>query len=171
MSEEQLSRRQEIASLYARYGATVHRRCHYVLRDDEAARDATQEVFVKVMRSIEAFRHDASPLTWILRIATNHCLNLRAAKQAAWHERFLVYSKQVREEAEGRSDHLERTEAVRRLIGKLDRETAQIAIHYHVDEMTQDEIAEAIGRSKPTIRKRLSKFLRVAKKELGHDFA
>ena len=82
------SSRQEIAALYVRYGPIVSRRCRFLLRDAEAAEDAMQEVFVKVMRAIEQFRGEASPLGWILKIATNHCLNVIAARDAAWRERY-----------------------------------------------------------------------------------
>src|SRR5687768_7114070 len=87
-----LSRREEIAALYGRYGAQVGKRCRYLLRDPEAARDATQEVFVKVMKNLDEFRRDSSPLTWIIRIATNHCLNVIAAQRAGWHQRYKAYA-------------------------------------------------------------------------------
>lgn len=167
--KREISPRAEIAELYTRYGATVVTRCRYLLRDEEAARDAAQEVFVKVMRSIESFRQDASPLTWMLRIATNHCLNLIAAQKARWHDRFKQYAQHKEEEEGSRGSALERARMVRDLLARLDVETQQIAVHYFVDEMTQDEIALALGRSLPTIRKRLEKFRRVARKELGDD--
>jgi RNA polymerase sigma-70 factor (ECF subfamily) len=52
---------------------------------------------------------------------------------------------------------------------KLDLETQEVAVHYFVDEMTQEEIALLLGRSLPTIRKRLEKFRRIAQKELGDE--
>ncbi len=164
------SKRQEIAEIYRRYGPVVSRRCRYLLRDPEAARDATQEVFVKVMRAFHTQRPDASPLAWVLTIATHHCLNVIAARDAAWRQRFVrteTLAREVAEEASG--ELLVRAEQVRRLLGKLDDETQQIAIHYYVDEMTQEEIGQALDRSLPTIRKRLAKFQRVAQRELGHD--
>ena len=45
---------------------------------------------------------------------------------------------------------------MQKLLAKLDLETQQAAIHYFVDEMTLDEVAAAIGRSIPTVRKRLA---------------
>lgn len=164
------SKRQEIAEIYLRYGPVVGRRCRYLLRDPEAARDATQEVFVKVMRSIDTHRPESSSLAWVLTIATNHCLNTIASRDAAWRQRFVLQetlAREVAEEASGES--LVRAEQVRRLLGKLDEETQQIAIHYYVDEMTQEEIGQVLDRSLPTIRKRLAKFQRVAQRELGHD--
>jgi DNA-directed RNA polymerase specialized sigma24 family protein len=50
---------------------------------------------------------------------------------------------------------------VRKLLGRCDLETQAIAIHYHVDEMTLDEVAALLGRSVPTVRKRLGDFARI----------
>lgn len=162
------ARRAEIAELYTRYGSTVLSRCRYLLRDEEAARDAAHEVFVKVMRALDELRNDASPVTWILKIATNHCLNVIASNRAKWHERFRRY----REHEEATREigvAVEKAKMVRDLLEKLDEETQAIAVFYYVDELTQDEIAAATGRSLPTIRKRLEKFQRIAKRELGDD--
>jgi RNA polymerase sigma-70 factor, ECF subfamily len=163
------SRRETVADLYRQYGHLVRSRCYFLLRDDEAARDAAQEVFVRVMRSIDGFRQDASPSTWILKIATNHCLNVIASQKAKWRDRFQQYMTHLDEEGLLAGVDPEKARLVTQLLSKLDRETQQVAIFYHVDEMTQEEIASALGRSLPTVRKRLAKFKRVARKELGHD--
>ena len=54
---------------------------------------------------------------------------------------------------------------VRKLLGRCDLETQAAAIHYHVDEMTLDEVATLLGRSVPTIRKRLEDFARICGRE------
>ena len=46
-------RQQRAAELYRQWGPAVYRRCLKLLRDPEAARDATQEVFVKLVRDLE----------------------------------------------------------------------------------------------------------------------
>ena len=71
------SHEQRVVSLYREYGPAVYRRCLRLLRDSEAARDATQEVFVKLLRDIEKLAARDTALPWIYRVATNHCLNLR----------------------------------------------------------------------------------------------
>ena len=64
---------------------------------------------------------------------------------------------------------------MRALLGKLDLETQQAAIHYFVDEMTLDEVAKALGRSVPTVRKRLESVAAMAggswKESRGDDGA
>jgi RNA polymerase sigma-70 factor (ECF subfamily) len=49
--------------------------CQRLLGDREEARDAAQEVFLKVYRKAGGFRPRAKVSTWLYRIAVNHCLN------------------------------------------------------------------------------------------------
>jgi RNA polymerase sigma-70 factor, ECF subfamily len=48
----------DLASIYREYGDLVYRRCYATLRDEEAALDATQDVFVAALCSFEEIRHD-----------------------------------------------------------------------------------------------------------------
>jgi RNA polymerase sigma factor (sigma-70 family) len=49
--------------------------------DHDDADDITQEVFIKVHRSIDAFREDSQLYTWIYRIATNESLTFLNKKR------------------------------------------------------------------------------------------
>ena len=49
--------------------------------DHEDADDLTQDVFVKIHKSIGNFREDSQLYTWIYRIATNECLNFLQRKK------------------------------------------------------------------------------------------
>ncbi len=80
--------RTALRELYARYGGSVYGRCEYLLRDRARAEDAMQDVFAKALVSFTDFRAEASPLTWLTKIATHHCLNLMRADRAPWHQRF-----------------------------------------------------------------------------------
>jgi len=155
-----------LAELYDRHAAGVYARCRYLLRDDEAARDALQDVFVRVLRALPDFREAASPSTWILRIATNHCLNLRRSERASWRVELVRL-------AEGRkheSESPDRRELVRALLAAAPEEAQEVAVLYYVDELTQAEIAEATGRSLPTVRKRLREFLAASRAALAEAF-
>ena len=147
--------RAALRELYTKYGGAVHERCRYILGDATRAEDAMQDVFAKAHGHWQGFRNEASPLTWLTRIATHHCLNVLRAERAPWHRRF-ARETIARGEGHGGPQLFEDREAARQLLGKLDLETQQAAIHYFVDEMTLDEVASAIGRSVPTVRKRLA---------------
>lgn len=56
--------------------ADVYRLARRLVGDTDDAADATQEVFVKVMRAMVAFRGDAAFSTWLHRVTVNTCLDL-----------------------------------------------------------------------------------------------
>lgn len=49
--------------------------------DHDDADDLTQEVFIKIHKSIANFREDSQLYTWIYRIATNECLTFLTRKR------------------------------------------------------------------------------------------
>jgi len=157
--------RAALRELYTKYGGSVYGRCQYILGDRTKAEDAMQDVFAKALGHWEAFRNEASPLTWLTRIATHHCLNVLRAERAPWYRRFERETR-ARGEGHGGPQPFEDRDAARKLLEKLDLETQQAAIHYFVDEMTLDEVAAAIGRSVPTVRKRLAAVAALAGREL-----
>jgi RNA polymerase sigma-70 factor (ECF subfamily) len=148
------SGREPLRELYQKYGPSVYGRCHYLLRDRARAEDAMQDVFARALEHYDGFRAESSPLTWLMKIATHHCLNLLRADRAGWHARFAA-EERARGEGHGGPQVFELRDQVRKLLGRFDLETQAAAVHYHVDEMTLEEVAALLGRSVPTIRKRL----------------
>src|SRR4030095_805052 len=82
------SAREPLRELYEKYGASVFGRCSYLLRDRSKAEDDMQDAFANALEHYEGFRAEASPLTWLMKIATHHCLNVMRAERAGWRERF-----------------------------------------------------------------------------------
>lgn len=154
-----------LRDLYAKYGGAVYGRCRYLLKDDARAEDAMQDVFARALTHHETFRADASPLTWLMKIATHHCLNLLRAERALWR-RLFERDQKARPEADGAHQVMELRELIRTLLSRFDEETQRAVVHYHVDEMTLEEVANLLGRSVPTIRKRLEHFANVSGQEL-----
>lgn len=131
-----------------------------------------QDVFAKVLDHGGGFRGESSPVTWLMTIATNHCLNLLRSERAPWHAKFAEHEtgRAGRALLDGGSAGprlFENREAVRQLLGRVDPETQAAAIHYYVDEMTLEEVAAALGRSIPTVRKRLEAFAALSGEELS----
>ena len=163
------SRTADLHELYTHFGGSVYGRCHYLLRDKAKAEDAMQDVFAKALDHGGGFRGESSPMTWLMTIATNHCLNLLRAERAPWHAKFAAHETgRASRQADGAAPHLlETREAVRQALSRVDPETQAVAIHYYVDEMTLEEVAAAVGRSIPTIRKRLETFAALSGEELS----
>jgi RNA polymerase sigma-70 factor, ECF subfamily len=170
VSKSQMGTDQELLTeLYTTYGARVYSRCLYLLKDKAEAQDALHDVFIKVQKNLDGFRGDASPITWMTRIATNHCLNIIRGKKAAWHER---YKKEVelQPHAEAPTSLRENQQLLSRCLARtaaVDPQLAELAVLYFVDGMTQHQVCAAAGLSAPTLRKRLREFIALCRDEIS----
>ena len=62
------------ATLYTTYFDLVFATCYGILRDREEAAEATQETFMRALRTLESLPED--PRAWLKVVARNHCLDL-----------------------------------------------------------------------------------------------
>jgi RNA polymerase sigma-70 factor, ECF subfamily len=158
--------RERAAELYRQYGPAVYRRCLRLLKDREAARDATQEVFVKLVRDIARLDDPSIVLPWIYRVATNHCLNQLRNKTRRGEEELDGFD--VAASSDGAASfpdkHLAST-----VLAQFDEGTQAVAVGVLIDGMGHEELASALGVSRKTVERRLTKFLEGARKLLGDD--
>ena len=62
--------------LYDRYGDKVYNKCFSFAKNDSAAKDLTQEIFLKVFLKLKLFNSEkASFSTWLYVITYNYCIN------------------------------------------------------------------------------------------------
>ncbi|WP_395827159.1 RNA polymerase sigma factor [Archangium violaceum] len=162
---EQKDRREFLRELYTTYGGSVYGRCRYLLKDATKAEDAMQEVFARALTHAHELRNGGSPLAWLMKIATHHCLNLLRAERAPWRRWFEQDAKAL-PEGDGGEQKMEARELVRSLLSRVDLETQAAVVHYWVDGMTLEEVAAILERSIPTVRKRLERFAALTNEEL-----
>ena len=65
-----------IDDLYQAHRAAVLRVCSSILRNADDAADATQEVFVIALESLDPTAKNGAARAWLLTVARNHCLDL-----------------------------------------------------------------------------------------------
>jgi len=146
--------------LYRKFGPAIYSRCRRLLKDDALAEDATQEVFVRVMRHIESAPDDASALAWIYRISTNYCLNLirDRGRQA----------EPVEDIPESPSDHPEPEmidrELAMKLVERAPENLRAPAVLYYIDGLEQEQVAKTLGISRRTVINRLAEFTNRSRK-------
>ncbi|HET6613833.1 MAG TPA: sigma-70 family RNA polymerase sigma factor [Kofleriaceae bacterium] len=142
-----------IESTYRRYGPMVLRRCRFMLKDEENARDAMHDVFVSLL--VNEDRLDDRALSSLLfRMATHVCLNrIRSATRRKESPGDTILERIA---CAGDSDeHLGARSLLRRLFRHQQPSSQVIAMLYHVDGMTHAEVADEVGMSVSGVRKRL----------------
>lgn len=66
----------EFESLYRSHYRRVFGLCLRLLGRTDQAEDAAQEVFVRAYRALDSYDASAPFAAWVLRIASNHCIDL-----------------------------------------------------------------------------------------------
>jgi RNA polymerase sigma-70 factor, ECF subfamily len=145
---------ERIENWYRKYGPMVFRRCRQLLFDEATAKDAVQEVFVRVLYNSDSIR-DEFPSSFLYRTATNVSLNM-------------IRSRKRKKEIDGTDTILEfiacedeevNNLSIRRILDRLfsrEPDSTRVAATYHfVDGMTLEETAAEVKMSVSGVRKRL----------------
>jgi RNA polymerase sigma-70 factor (ECF subfamily) len=144
-----------IKEYYTRYGPMVLRRCRQLLRDEEKALDAMQEVFTKLMISQKRLK-GIYPSSLLFRISTNVCLNMirdqRSHRSIDISNEDLLIQLASYDMGE---DRLILRDLLDRLFRKEKQSTREIATLHFVDGMTLQEVADEVGLSLSGVRKRI----------------
>jgi len=61
------------SEIYDRYSSRLYNFAYRFLKNSEAAEDATQEVFVKMLKHANQFHGDAKLSTWLFSITAHWC--------------------------------------------------------------------------------------------------
>jgi len=69
------------SQLYRRYASKVFAKCISMLADHGMARDATQDVFIKILLNLSKFTEQSSFSTWVYSITYNYCIDLIRKKK------------------------------------------------------------------------------------------
>ncbi len=78
MNTETLKRTKEkipLPELYEKYSQDIFKYSFSILKDEDDAKDAVQEVFVKYAENESTFKRNCSYKTWLLVLTRNYCYN------------------------------------------------------------------------------------------------
>jgi len=149
---------------YEQYAPLIYARCRRILRDEQGARDATQDVFERCLRRRDEMREGRELLSWLYRAATSACLNaLRNMRTRDRHDAVVAASRAAT------TDGVAGPGQIVELLRGLDERTQAIAIYVYVDGMTQAEAAQLARVTDRTVRNCLARFVAHGKRSLGID--
>jgi RNA polymerase sigma-70 factor (ECF subfamily) len=155
-------------TLIREYGPRLLRLARRFLANEEDARDALQDAFVAVYRSIGTFESTSALATWLHRIVVNAALMKLRAKRRRPEEDIEQYLPQFSDDGHQREPStpwtatadslLERKElraTVRDAIAKLPDNYRIVLQLRDIEEMSTTETAEILGITKNVVKIRL----------------
>ena len=130
----------------------------------EEARDAAQETFISAYRNLQGFRGEAKVSSWLHRIAVNQCITRQRrarvrAETGIEEEAEASAGRLLSNGASGSPAHAaeskQRAEAVRRAVASLPQELREVVLMKEFEELTFQEIADALQIPLSTVKSRL----------------
>ncbi len=138
--------------LIARFQGVVFGLCYRMLNHRHDAEDAMQETFIRAIRGIFGFDPSRPIRPWLLEIAANRCrtaLALRARRLPPAGGRDVEDRADVRP---GLSDPDDLAGELERAVGRLRPEYRLVFTLYHEQNLSYEEIAQALERPVGTVK-------------------
>ena len=132
----------------------VLRRCRAILKDEEKALDAMQDVFLRILESKDKIKNACASLFYVT--ATRVCLNkIKSDKLRSGPDFEKVAQFMADDFSETEKEKIDAALAIERIFEKRDHKDSLIATLHFVDGLTLEETAEEIGMSVSGVRKRI----------------
>ncbi len=150
-----------LARLFETHSPLVHARAMRLLKNPHDAQEATQEVFIRLLRNLSRLDTEGDVLPWLFRTTTNYCLNLMRDRS-----RRAALLDAHRRRSDGQAARQHDMVALRFLLSAADEAQARAAVYVYLDGMTYDETAEVMQVSRRTVANLLDRFRRWAAGQL-----
>ncbi len=143
----------------------VYYHCKKMLKQEQDAQDAAQDVLITMITSLDKLKEPAAFWGWVNGITANRCRHLLSAPHKEW---------QIPEDEEGNSmldslenldeqlvpekalDNDETRRMILELVDNLSPEQRMCVLFYYYDEMSIKDIAQAMETSEGTVKSRLN---------------
>jgi RNA polymerase sigma-70 factor (ECF subfamily) len=166
------------AELVASHERMVFQLALHLLSDRDEALDLSQEVFLRVFRTIHTFRGQAALRTWIYRIAINQARN----RQRWWRrrrradtvqlEQHVLDHGELRQPGDGDAPDraFARKEMAARLWAALDAlpfDQRTVIVLREIDGLSYEEIADSLAVAVGTVKSRLTRARQTLRRQLS----
>lgn len=145
--------------LVERHKSYIFTIIYRMVEHKETAEDLTQEVFVKLFRSLIYFRGESKFTTWLYRMTTNLVTDYRRSQKRKPYvalldkmKGWLTDAKEQPEEIAQQKDEQQRMQA---LLSELPDKYRLIMYLYHYKQLSYQEMSEATGLPVKTLETRL----------------
>lgn len=164
--------------LVERYKKKIYFLAYDILGDHHEAEDISQEVFIKVFRSLRNFRRDAKMSSWICQITANTCIDALRKKKSKPQVNLEDFNHvSLQDNLAGGSTRVQNPELsaeasimqhkIQNALHKVTPKERTVFVMRHYNDLKIKEIAETLQVSSGTVKSLLFRALKKLRKELS----
>jgi len=157
-----------VEALFDRFHGRIYNLAVSILKNESDAQEATQDVFLTVVRKVHTFKGDSALYSWMYRICVNACLmRLRSRKRSetvSIEEFMPVFTEDGMHagpiddwsnEVERRMLDKELGAVIRKFTGELSEKYRVVFVLSDMEGLSNEETAEILGLTVPAVKSRL----------------
>jgi RNA polymerase sigma factor (sigma-70 family) len=146
--------------LYNKYAGKVFGKCLSILKEEDLARDAMQDVFMKILLNLSSFEEKSMFSTWVYSITYNYCIDQvrKKKKDKVLFSEDIERSPDVPEE-DIPDEYLMEMEVhyLKKVLSMLGEEDRLILLMKYQDDMSIKEIAESIKKTESAVKMKIKR--------------
>jgi RNA polymerase sigma-70 factor (ECF subfamily) len=159
--------------LYRRYANKVYGKCISILKNDAEARDAMQDIFVKIMLNLGNFGEKSQFSTWVYSITYNYCIDTIRKKK----KEKTMFSEDIERAPDVAADEVPDQFLMEMDIKNLkvvlealpDSDRLILMMKYH-DDMSIKEIADMLSKTESAVKMKIKRAKEKAKELFDTKF-
>lgn len=146
--------------LYRKFSPKVYGKCLSILKNEDDARDAVQEIFVKIMLNLATFGEKAQFSTWIYSITYNFCIDIvrKRKKERTIFDEDIERAPDVPQEEVPDNVLLDLDiKQLKKVLDELSEGDRIILLMKYQDEMSIKDIAEVLSKTESAIKMKIKR--------------
>jgi RNA polymerase sigma factor (sigma-70 family) len=147
--------------LVKRYQQFIIRMAYAYLGDNESAKDAAQDIFMKAYEGLPYLENDLIFKSWLYRIGRNHCLNLARRRK--------IENNYEADPEICQATNIDIKIILRKGIGRLDEVSQEILVLRYYHDLKYEEISELLAIPLSSVKIRLFRAKKSLKAVLGES--
>ncbi|OIN61144.1 RNA polymerase sigma factor [Arsenicibacter rosenii] len=141
--------------LYNRYTRKVYHKCLSITRDEELARDYTQDIFLRLLTKLNKFEGRATFSTWLFTLTRNYCVTQIRSVRTRSEELTEEYNSVYMAEDQDQTDY--RLSALQQAISTLTLKEIEILRMKYFDDLEMTQISKELSLNVSAVKMRLKR--------------
>ncbi|MFT5846782.1 MAG: RNA polymerase sigma-70 factor (ECF subfamily) [Psychroserpens sp.] len=148
-------------ALYDRFSSVVYNKCYGFAKDEDEAKDLTQDVFLKLFVKLGSFKGMSKFSTWLYAFTYNHCVNYVTRNTAKKLENQSVDYADIENISEDEDDSSDfndmRVDQLKKALDLISPDEKMILLLKYQDNLSIKEIETVLGVGESAVKMRIKR--------------